>query len=377
MITLDSRELQMDSLLDNMAASLQLDNTRHQRMVQSYEAIKHWIETDEEFFKPFSYEVYPHGSVRIFTTVKPLEKEEFDLDVVIHFKSNFFSHTPQRIYEELKRRLAEHEVYVKMLEAKSRVLRLNYAGDFHMDLMPGIQETGLDNNKIKVPDRQLGNWVSSNPRGYADWFIGKADMAETSLLEKALKSEKIQSDDFANKKPLQRALQLIKRHRDVYFKKDGTYKTNSIILTTIAGELYRGEQSIYDALDRIITEITPQTYMSERIKVLNPVNPEEDFTDKWDTDPEYYEAFIDFVRHLHNEWNKLKKENGIIAEGRIFKGLFGEKVFNKAIIEQSKLTETTRRNKSLGMVQNTGALTMAITPNSDVLRIKNNTFFGK
>jgi len=150
--------------------------------------------------------VYPHGSVRIFTTVKPIGKDEFDLDIVIHFKDNKMLHNPLKIYTELKRRLNENETYRKILEAKSRVLRLNYAGDFHMDLMSGIQDSPFDENKIRVPDRELGDWVSSNPRGYAGWFIAKANLAEASLLEKALRAEKIQTDDFNNKKPLQRAV---------------------------------------------------------------------------------------------------------------------------------------------------------------------------
>jgi hypothetical protein len=34
--------------------------------------------------------------------VKPIGKDEFDLDIAIHLKSNT-PHTPQRIYTELKR----------------------------------------------------------------------------------------------------------------------------------------------------------------------------------------------------------------------------------------------------------------------------------
>ncbi len=377
MLVLERRDTQMDSLLDKMAEEVQLDKTRYERMVQSYEAVKNWIETDTVFFKPFNYEVYPHGSVRIFTTVKPIGKDEFDLDIVIHFISNMFNHSPQRIYDELKRRLNEHETYKKMLEPKSRVLRLNYSGDFHMDIMPGVQDSEWDINKIKVPDRSLGKWVSSNPRGYADWFIGKANLAEMSLLEKALRAEKIQSDDFDKKKPLQRAVQLIKRYRDIYFEKDSTYKTRSIILTTIAGELYKGEESIFDTVDQIVSRITSQTHLSERIKILNPVNPDEDFTDKWDTEPEYYDAFKKFIRHLYQEWEKLKGENGVIEEGQIFKGLFGEKIFNKALLRENELIGGLRQNNSIGIARNTGILTPTIGSNTDVSKIRDNTFFGE
>ena len=130
MITIENKATQLDDLLDKMAEALQLDDTRYDRMKTSYESVKNWIENDEVFFKPFNYDVYPHGSVRILTTVKPFGKDEFDLDIAIHLKSNT-PHTPQRIYAELKRSM---EAYAKKhglkIEAKNRCIRLDYAGVF-------------------------------------------------------------------------------------------------------------------------------------------------------------------------------------------------------------------------------------------------------
>ena len=185
MILLTDKATQMDDLLDKMAEDIQLDKTRYDRMVSCFEALKRWIEEDEKFFKPYKYDVYPHGSVRLFTANKPLKNDEFDLDIAVHLKivSNNFS--PERIFSELKRRLEEHEKYKAILEIKSRCLRLNYSGDFHMDILPGMQESPCDENKIIVPDRKLKDWVSSNPRGYANWFMKRVNMVEESLLEKA------------------------------------------------------------------------------------------------------------------------------------------------------------------------------------------------
>ena len=374
MLVIEQRATQLDSLLNEMAKEVQLDDTRYKRMITSYEAIKKWIESDEKFFKPYKYEVYPHGSVRIFTTVKPIGKDEFDLDIVIHFKDNTLLHSPMKIYTELKRRLNEHETYKNLLEPKSRVLRLNYSGDFHMDLMSGIQDNPFDENKIRVPDRELGKWVSSNPRGYAIWFMAKANLAKYSLLEKALRAEQIQADNFENKKPLQRAVQLIKRYRDIYFEKDGSYKTRSIILTTIAGQFYSGEESIFETVDNIIKKIRSEFSFPQRIKIYNPVNSEEDFTDKWDDEPKYYEAFKKFIIHLDNEWQKLKKENGVIEESKIFKGLFGEKLVERVQIRESNIIEKTRKNDGLSIVRDTGIISNLNSSKNE--SVNKNTFFG-
>lgn len=375
MLVVNDKTTQIDSLLDKMAEEVQLDETRYNRMITSYEAIKKWIEADEKFFKPYKYDVYPHGSVRIFTTVKPINRVEFDLDIAIHFKDKNLLHSPMKIYTELKRRLNEHERYKNILKSKSRCLTLDYSGDFHMDIMPGIQDSIFDEDKMKVPDRKLKLWVSSNPRGYAKWFIAKANLAKTSLLEKAFRAERIQVDDFRKKKPLQRAVQLIKRYRDIYFEDDDTYKTRSIILTTIAGQFYNGEESIFKTIDNIVTTIRNNVNQPvSRLKVLNPVNSEEDFTDKWDSEPEYYEAFKKFAYHLYEEWQKLKKENGVIEEGKIFKGLFGDKLFEKVHYRDSNFLNGLRDRNEIGIIRNTGIITASKA--KEVEPIKRNTFFG-
>lgn len=375
MISIQNSEIQVDKLLDKMAEDIQLDKSRYDRMLSSYEAIKKWIEDDELFFKPYKYDVYPHGSVRIRTTVKPIGKDEFDLDIAIHLKDNLH-HNPQKIYNELKRRISEHERYKDMMELKNRCIRLNYAGDYHMDILPGIQENQFDFNRLKVPDRELGSWVSSNPRGYAEWFIQRANLAKESLLAKAaLRDEKLPIDSFKNKKPLQRAVQLIKRYRDVYFQKNDEYKTSSIIITTIAGNYYKGEESIFDTINNIIVAIKfDLTHKTERFKVVNPVNKDENFTDKWDNDIRFYEEFKSFIYHLHNEWQKLKLGRGVVDESVIMKSLFGDDLYTNALLNQSIPIGDLRSQKKLGISKNSGIL----SPIAEVgtVSIKSNTFFG-
>jgi len=374
MITLEDRAVQIDFLLDKMAAEIQLNKSRYDRMVQSYEAIKKHIEEDEKFFKPFNYSVYPHGSVRIQTSVKPLREDEFDLDIVIHFSAGMVRHEPSVIYSELKRRLCEKSIYKEMLECKNRVLRLNYSGDFHMDIMPGVQEHTWDEDKIRVPDRGRKQWVSSNPKGFAKWFMNKANTVRSSLLERALNSEKIQADSFENKKPLQRAVQLIKRFRDIYFDDKSEYRTSSIILTTIAGMLYQGEDSIFSTIDNILDHLNTKLLLPTRFKVLNPVNKDEDFTDKWQDEPEYYQAFQDFIFQFKQAWDLLKQSENRMSEGDILKRLFGEDLFHKALSYEANVLERLRASNDLGVNIQTGALSSS---KISTQQVRKNTFYGE
>lgn len=380
MLSIHNKKTQLDELLDNMAEEIQLDDSRYNRMKKQYEAVKNWIEDDEVFFKPYKYDVYPHGSVRILTTVRPLARDEFDLDIAIHLKTEWNSHTPAKIYNELKRRLEQNETYKKILELKNRCIRLNFSGDFHMDILPGIQASLDDENTLRVPDRELGTWVISNPKGYAEWFMSRTNLVQMSLLERAMNAEKLPTDNFKYKKPLQRGVQLIKRYRDIYFQNDDTFKTSSIVLTTIAGLYYNGEESIFETVDNIITSIRNNiTSTPKRIVILNPVNSEEDFTDKWEEEPRYYDAFQKFCDYLYVEWQKLKKENGVIEESNILKGLFGENLLKNAQNKQAQSIELLRNSRNLGISNNTGILIPleSQTPiESPTIAIQKNTFFG-
>ncbi|MCW5519403.1 nucleotidyltransferase [Aureitalea sp. L0-47] len=380
MILFKNRSAQLDDLLARIAEQIQLDDTRKERMESAYRAIESLLNEDDKFFKDATFEIYPQGSVRIGTTVKPTGKNEFDLDIVVHIVIDWKNYTPQYIYNQLKRVLQNSDRYKDKVELKNRCVRLNYAGDFHMDILPGCQETSYDEDKLVVPDRELGDWTSSNPRGYGNWFIEKSNLAKTTLLEKAYAMEDLPADEFSKKKPLQRAVQLIKMYRDEYFKTNPKMATSSIILTTIAGEFYQGDDSIFDAIENIIIKIKQNFnaagLVGNRLKILNPVNPQEDFSDKWDDvkEPELYEQFRKFILHLDEQWKILKDENGVIEEAKTIKGLFGEKAFLRAQDSQVDLLEKARKTRNIGINTTTGII--AGSTSATMKPIKENTFYG-
>ncbi|PKP32321.1 MAG: nucleotidyltransferase [Bacteroidetes bacterium HGW-Bacteroidetes-17] len=377
MYFLNSKTAQIDDLLARAAEKLQLDKARREKIESSYKAIQEVLENDQIYFDSKNFEIYPQGSVRIGTTVKPLARNEFDLDIVLHIKDNVYEQTdPMKVFTELKRVLQENLNYKEKVIPKTRCVRLNYAGDYHMDVLPGCQHNINNEDKIVIPDRELKDWLVSNPRGYAKWFMGKAESVTQTLLEKAYAAEDIPSDDFAAKKPLQRAVQIIKRYRDLFFEKSPDYATSSIVLTTLAGQLYQGQDSIFDTIDSIISQVYQKVNLSKakRIKVLNPVDNEEDFTDKWEREPQYYTEFIRFSEALYQSWQKLKQDNGIVEESNILKGLIGENLYSESVKQQALVTEDFRKKGKVFSSSATGLLGSQKISNKP---IQKNTFFGE
>ena len=383
MTAIDDPSVQLDDVLDKMAESLQLDETRLGRMTSAYTAVHEFV-LEDPFFADLVLETYPQGSVKTGTANKPLKGNEFDLDTVIQLKPESARFQVSFIRERLERRLREPgSRYRDMIESKSRCVRIKYSGDFHMDVLAAPQQSYSCKNTLLVLNKDKDGVDISNPRGHADWFMAQVNRVTESLLEKAdrtraIEIERLPKDNFRRKKPLQRATQLLKRYRDVFFAKDDTFQTSSVILATIAGQYYQGESSIYDTMDGIINRIVRDSEVfralpSGRIKVVNPVNTSEDFTAKWEAEPEHYDAFLAFARNLRSEWSKFKLERGILSESRILKGLFGEDLYIQAANASMDEVSSYRSSKTLYQIPSTGVLSSRAVANGGV---KQNTFYG-
>lgn len=302
-------------LLTDMTELIELPESAYQKAKDRYEDIGEWLGRDESLCKDNDPHISPQGSFRLGTAIRPLikENEAYDLDLACKLREgiNKDSHT-----QETLKNLVGHEIETYRAardikapkEEKHRCWRLEYQDDlnFHMDIVPCIPAddsrrkfilesmkkageneiiSGLASQlTVAITDdchhgyRQIcQDWYISNPEGYAKWFEARMNQAQQIILEKA------QVDDvplFKRKTPLQRSIQLLKRHRDQVFKGDDEVKPISIIITTLAARAYQGESDIESALRNILFHMG--TFVSSGSSVVpNPVNPEENFADRW------------------------------------------------------------------------------------------------
>lgn len=173
---------------------------------------------------------------------------------------------------------------------------------------------------------------------------------------------------YGFKEPLQRAVQLIKRCRDVYFYgKD--HNISSIVLTTLSGKHYNGAMSIYDAIVQIIKGIESTTEYSGNFKVINPVNSKEVFNEKWTNID--YKDFRAFISYLYQGIHSLQNSNGYENIKKQIEKLFGEKVSNTVIEDYADLTSYYRKKGRLGINANGSLATSSI-----VKTIQPNNFYG-
>lgn len=381
--------LQREELLARIAQELQLDKTRLERMESAYHSVAEVLKKDDDFFDQLEIEIYAQGSKRIGTTVKPINDEDFDLDTVLHIYDLYHNHSPDEVYNSLIRALEKDTYYKSIMERKARCVRLNYKSDFHMDILPACMPNGFDKEKIRISEKALKDWSSGNPKGFANWFMNIANSVDTSLLRmysNALFEAKVETeplpDELYIKTPLQRAVQLIKRYRDIHFK-NKDYRVSSIVITTVVAKLYNGEESIFDAIDNVTRKIKDSYIDSlktgHRFKVLNPVNPEEDFTDSWTQN--HYSSFYNFISDFHKKWQSLK--NSFETSNTDYIELFGEGIYKKSLTEQIRMFSKNSNDvftRSSGLIIGNNAMTDSkgnINVNTGIKNEPHHSFGGK
>lgn len=123
--------------------------------------------------------------------------------------------------------------------------------------------------------------------------------------------------------PLQRSIQLMKRHRDVYF--DGRENSPiSIILTTICTHIYQGRgilETITDFADYVASRLAVVIsdgllsidnildYQNGKWVIKNPSDENENFADRWSEKLELAESFFAWVYQLRRDIGAFNKSS--------------------------------------------------------------------
>jgi hypothetical protein len=320
-------------IVEEVFRSIDIPESAYEAAKRRYEDLGQWLNRSEAYCSPFDPQVYPQGSFRLGTVIRPITSDgEYDLDLGCRLRRGITkqSHTQKEVKHLLGADIAAYRRargINKAPEEMRRCWRLKYADElsFHLDAVPSIPEDFSRRRTLKesmvragvsedlasnvalhtgaITDNQSYNyarvsddWRVSNSEGYARWFESRMKLAAGLLQERAAKARAGQVDELPTyrwKSPLQASVQLLKRHRDIMFANHPDGQPISIIITTLAGRAYQGETDTAAALGEILR--TMDRYINASVpRVPNPVNPAEDFADKWG-DPRY--------RHLDLEGN--------------------------------------------------------------------------
>jgi len=378
MIAMTTPSTELDDILDRVGLKLQLSETAYDEANKRYTAIGDWLGAPASRLAIYKPDIYPQGSLRIGTTVKPRGRDEFDLDLVCELQTNPETFpNPIALLALVEGRLREHETYRSMTERKNRCLRVTYANQFHLDILPACPSPGpgpYGGHSVLVPDCDADDWKPSNPKGYALWFEDRAREAAKEF-KRAFEALPEQQS-YEELAILNRVVQLIKRRRDIEFENTPKFAPISIVLTTLAAQAYRGQPSVSEAmlaaLDGIIISIP--NVAAGRLRVLNPTNAGEDLSERWDDNPEAYFAFVKWMNSFRTDWQELLNVRGIQNVKTVLERMFGERVAKEVVTEHIRFFETPRQSGGLAVERGTGRIVpVTVAASTPILR---NTFHG-
>ena len=378
-------------LLDEIAQSLDISNSLFEDAEKKYRAVGSWLGEGNSPLATFSPEIYPQGSFLLGTVIKPIsDKDEYDIDLVFRLVVSKDQITPKKLKHLVGDRLKANGVYLRILDEEGRrCWTLKYADNaqFHMDILPAIpdeyfsgvlQKQGVPSNfagtSIDVTDNTKANysmismdWPRCNPKGFAAWFQSRMLIQYNELRKhifgEAYKAEIEKVPNYRIKTPLQRCVQLLKRHRDIVFENDQENRPASILITTLAAYAYENEADLVDAMINIIDRMP--SFITERNGVSwvpNPVDPSENFADRWADHPGREPNFKNWLRKVKSDFNRILTCYDSDSAGKILVPIFGERISRSTITKFEEAAQS-RSFNSIPILQKAPPVVNITRPN--------------
>ncbi len=298
-------------------------------------------------------EIYPQGSFALGTVVRPFTEGkdvEYDLDFICQELYNKSNVTPKHVKKCIEEILKKNG---RRVNEDDTCWTIDYANvqenlGFKIDVVPAVKEDEKEKQKLlksnvnpnyaqnaiaitRIKNKEIYQWDASNAKGYTNWFNDiNEPFLKFALSERAKQHffsiEKLPEID--KKSNLQRVIQILKRHRDIFFyratkKEQEQNKPNSSIITTIVAQICKGynpNTSLYDLLKYVVSELEIYSQLLEQeqsvfsynnvnriwIKkeneqwyIPNPVNPYNNLAGDWDD--ETAKKFFKWVRALKQD----------------------------------------------------------------------------
>jgi hypothetical protein len=291
----DSLDEMLSMLLDGAVEVLDISPELHDNAVERYEEVGTWL---AENGSP-GWQIYPQGSFRLGTVVRPgTPGGEYDIDLVCHLPLRPESTTQERLKQRVGDQLTAYRKWKQdrghtdgpeSIESRRRCWTLGYPG-FHLDVLPAIPDEDRPPTGIRLTDKDLWQWQRSNPIGYADWFRRRSELSRQILEKRHANVADVPT--WPVRSPLQRVVQILKWHCMIMFAEDIDNRPPSILITTLAGHAYSGEDDLFTAVRSVLDNML--TFIERRDGqwwVPNPAHKAENFTDKWNEYPERRKAF--------------------------------------------------------------------------------------
>lgn len=246
--------------------TVNLNQTRLNQLDSRVSAIVNCLQADAQLGSRVEAHI-PQGSWAHKTIIKPLQGDEFDADILLQLTPDpAWSQDPGEYLRQVRAALQRSTTYRGKVERKNRCVRVRYAGDCHVDVVPCIVQAG----QTQIVNYAETKFETTNPAGFTAWM---------------------KEQDAVTRGNLRKVIRLLKYLRDY----KNTFSIPSVILTTLLGE----RVSAWNASARYTDVPTTLKSLLEDLNTYlrnNPVLP-------YIGDPSCPGT------SFHHRWNQAKYEN--------------------------------------------------------------------
>ena len=290
---------------DFLKDHVNLNSNRLDKLEKKIEVITVFLEEKLDNYSNFSEQgSYAHGTI-----IKPVkDSDEFDADILIYIKDNNFE--PQSyqtdyvsyVYDQFK----DNKNYQNIVKRKARCVTVDYAGDFHLDVVPCI----LHGDQNFICNRNDQKYEKTDGDGYKNWLAEKNAVAGQNQLKKVTRLFKYLRDHKSN------------------------FTIASILLTTLLGnhidesnnksEEFKDLPTSLKTLSNRVNDFLQQN--SNMPIIENPVLEGEDFNRKWDENKykNFRNKFNIYNQKINDAFSKKDHNESVKKWRKIFGENFGK-----------------------------------------------------
>jgi len=241
----------------------------------------------------------PQGSYALGTLIKPVDDtDEYDVDIQVVMNPNP-QWQPKDYIDAVYNALKADGNYANKIKIKTRCVTVDYAGDFHLDVVPRITHAG----RHYIFNRAENTFEETDGTNYRDWFNKQNRITGGKL------------------KRIVRLLKYLRDHKN-------NYTAKSIMLTTLAARVIepsdKGTEAVSTDADTLVTVLTRMdAYLQKNPnmpEIRNPALPSETFNRHWDD-----RKYANFRKMVNSHARKARDAKTSEEAIKLWQDLFGDK----------------------------------------------------
>ena len=246
----------------------------------------------------------PQGSWAHKTIIKPVEGNEFDADFLLVMKEQD-DWNPRDYINKVYAALRRHGTYKEMTKKKDRCVRVAYANDCHIDIVPFVH---LSDGRQVIVNHETDEWEETDPEGFTAWLK--------------------QQDEITSRR-LRLVIRLMKYLRDhhMHFK-----RTKSVVLTILLGGVVDPGKKVLDpayysdlptAFVHLLEDLNKWLQARPDLPPLpDPSGAPNDFGHRWDQAS--YDNLRNKVKQIAEDARKALDEPNNTKSHELWQSVFGK-----------------------------------------------------